>query len=94
MKKNDKTKKANKVKTTQIRSLADLVRENITALEGVIDGRMDNRKAAVIFTGSRTITGALKLGLEAAKLGLPQIGGVLIDENIKLITGTDPDAAA
>ncbi len=60
----------------RIKTLKDLVDLNIRTLEEVVSGETDNRKAAVIFTGSRTVTGALKLGLEAMKLGIPEVGGL------------------
>lgn len=73
----------------EIKTLTDLVNLNLTTLEEVVSGETDNRKAGVIFTGSRTITGALKLGLEAAKLGIVDVGGIVMTD-LKQI----PDLAA
>lgn len=52
---------------------------NLNTLEKVVAGEIDNRKAQLIFTGSRTVTSTLKLGIEAMKLGVKKIGGVQID---------------
>jgi hypothetical protein len=59
-----------------INNLNDLVRLNLNTLEDVMAGDIDNKKAAIVFTGSRTVTAALKLGLEAMKLGIVEVGGV------------------
>jgi hypothetical protein len=67
-------------KKVHIKTLTDLVNLNLETLEDVVSGETDNRKAAVIFTGSRTITGALKLGLEAAKLGVVDVGGIVMTD--------------
>ncbi len=64
----------------EIRSLEDLVLVNISTLQGAFSGKLDNRRATVIFNGSRTITGIMKLGLEAKKLGLSEIGGIEIEK--------------
>jgi hypothetical protein len=66
-----------------VRNLEDLIRLNISTLEGIVNEDMDHKKAALIFTGSRTITGALKLGLEAMKLGMKQVGGVDMNKGLK-----------
>ena len=67
-------------KKVHIKTLTDLVNLNLETLEDVVSGETDNRKAAVIFTGSRTITGALKLGLEAAKLEIVDVGGIVMTD--------------
>lgn len=59
-----------------INNLNDLIRLNLDTLEDVMSGSIDNKKAALIFTGSRTVSSSLKLGLEAMKLGITEIGGV------------------
>ena len=69
----------------RINSLEDLVRLNLNTLQGVIDETIDNKKAALIFTGSRTVTGSLKLGIEALKLGMNRIGGVDVGKGIRKI---------
>ncbi len=71
----------------EIKSLEDLICLNLNTLEDVVGGGIDNRKAAMIFTGSRTVTTALKLGIEAMKLGMAQIAGMPVgDEGAKLLT--------
>ena len=82
-------KKQTTIQMTSINSLEDLINVNLRTLENVVNETDDNRKAAVIFTGSRTITGILKLGLEATKAGLVQIGGVRLgyDPEKKLVEG-------
>lgn len=71
-------KTENNQKTGQIRikSLEDLINLNLSTLEKVINGGIDNRKAGLIFTGSRTVATAFKLGLEAMKLGMKQVAGM------------------
>jgi len=68
---NELEKASNKI--SGIRQLVDL---NLKALQGVDAGTMDNRKAVVIFMGTRTVTGALKLALEAKKAGIAEVAGV------------------
>jgi len=61
----------------------------LDTLQKVRDGNINHKKAAIIFTGSRTVTGVLKLGMEASKLGLSMIGGVDVNSGAKLI-GSEP----
>jgi hypothetical protein len=58
---------------------------NLSTLENVINEKVDNKKAALIFTGSRTVTGSLKLGLEAMKLGMSRVAGVSIGDMTKKV---------
>ena len=74
----------------RIKTLSDLIGLNIATLEDVVNSDTDLKKAALIFTGSRTITASLKLGLEAMKLGMKSVSGVDIDNNIKQITEEEP----
>lgn len=60
----------------RIESLEDLIQGTLRTLEGVMNDTIDNRKASVIFAGARTATGELKMGLEAMRLGLKDVGGV------------------
>jgi endonuclease III len=60
----------------QIRTLEDLIKLNLETINGVVNETIDNRKASLIFTGSRTVTSSMKLGIEALKLGLKSIGGI------------------
>ena len=85
MRKSDKNNHEN----TKLESLRDLLFLNLRTLENVRDGEINNKKAALIFTGSRTVTGVLKLGVEASKLGLSMIGGVDVNSGVKLI-GSGP----
>ena len=62
-----------------ITSFADLINLNLETLEQVVSGDIDNKKAALIFTGSRTVTGTLKLGLEARKLGMKDVAGINVE---------------
>jgi len=73
-------------KDIQLRTLEDLIGLNLKTLEGVVNETMDNKKAALIFTGSRTVTGTLKLGLEAMKLGMGSVAGVDVNKGIKRIS--------
>lgn len=85
MRKSDKNNHEN----TKLESLRDLLFLNLRTLENVRDGEINNKKAALIFTGSRTVTGVLKLGVEASKLGLSMIGGVDVNSGVKLV-GSGP----
>lgn len=67
-----------------IRTLQDLIDLNLRTLTDVANEQVDHKKAALVFTGSRTVTGALKVGLEAMKLGVTLIDGVTLG-NIKKI---------
>ena len=69
---------------TRIDSLEALINLNLRTLEQVIDNSIDNKKAALIFTGSRTVTSTLKVGLEAMKLGLAEVSGVSVSDNERL----------
>lgn len=71
-------------KLVQVRTLEDLVELNLGTLNGVINETIDNKKAGLIFTGSRTVCVALKLGIEAMKLGLRQVGGVEIGDGSRV----------
>lgn len=73
------------VKKASIKSLEDLINLNLRTLEGVVDGDVDNKKAALIFTGSRTVTASLKLGLESIKLGMKSISGMPVGQTGKLV---------
>lgn len=79
-KSNDKISKDVKLET-----LEDLINLNLNTLKNVVSGDIDHRKAALIFTGSRTVTSSLKLGIEAMKLGLKDISGVGVGNSTKLI---------
>lgn len=68
----------------EINNLNDLVRLNLNTLEDVVNGDGDLKRAQLIFTGSRTITGAMKVGIEAMKLGFKQIGGIDVGDVKKL----------
>lgn len=72
-------------KSIKIDSLESLIQLNLKTLEEVVSGTIDNRKAALIFTGSRTVTSELKVGIEAMKLGMTSISGVPTDGNKKEI---------
>ena len=76
--KNTDNESRNVTEKTSIKSLEDLINLNLRTLEDVIGGDIDNKKAALIFTGSRTVTSSLKLGLESMKLGLKNVGGLSI----------------
>lgn len=82
-----KTKKSNEVRENgfEISSFSDLVNLNLKTLEKVVSGDIDNKKAALIFTGSRTVTGTLKLGLEARKLGMKDVAGVNVESGFARI---------
>ena len=69
-------KSRNTVKRVSVRSLEDLINLNLQTLEDVVSGEVDNKKAALIFTGSRTVTSSLKLGIEAMKLGHKTVAGM------------------
>ena len=92
---NDKTKlvkgDSETRKLVQIRTLEDLVNLNLDTLNGVVNETMDNKKAGLIFTGSRTVCVTLKLGIEAMKLGLRTVGGVAMGDGIKTL-GIDDKA--
>jgi len=74
----------------RIRSLEDLIDLNLSTLEDVVAGTIDNRKASLIFTGSRTVSSALKLGIEAMKLGLREIAGIPLGQ-LKVVNGEKID---
>ena len=74
----------NAKKMIEINSLEALIETNLRTLEGVANETIDNRRASVIFAGSRTVTGALKLGLEAMRLGMNSVAGFKIGKQ-KLI---------
>lgn len=78
----DMGKKAEKIR---IKSLEDLIRLNLDTLESVVIGEIDNRKAQLIFTGSRTISSTFKLGLEAIKIGMKNVAGLPVRSSGKLI---------
>jgi len=85
--KNELGKSSSSIKKIRgIKSLNDLVRLNLETLEGVENETEDFKKAALIFTGSRTVTGALKIGIEAMKLGIKNIGGVGVGSIEKQLT--------
>jgi hypothetical protein len=79
----DDSKKTSEL--VKIGSLEDLINLNLNTLGDVINNTIDNKKAALIFTGSRTVTSALKLGIEAMKLGLGNIAGLPMGEKPELI---------
>lgn len=81
-------------KIVHVRTLEDLVELNLSTLNGVIDEEIDNKKAGLIFTGSRTVCVALKLGIEAMKLGLRQVGGVEIGDGSRVIEDGTPTPSA
>lgn len=60
----------------KIKSLEELAHLNLETLIQVRDQKTNGKRATLIFTGSRTVTGVLKLGVEASKLGLSQVAGV------------------
>lgn len=72
-------------KGVSIKSLNDLVALNLETLGQVVTGDIDNRKAQLIFTGSRTITSSLKVGIEAMKLGLAKVSGIPIGDTRDLL---------
>jgi len=72
-------------KEIRIKTLEDLLNLNLNTLEEVVNGQIDNRKAALIFTGSRTVTSSLKVGLEAMKLGLVKVAGMPVGNTAQLI---------
>ena len=69
----------------RIKTLEDLITLNLKTLEQVVDGIIDNRRAQLIFTGSRTVSSTLKLGIEAMKLGLGKIAGLPVGDSDKLL---------
>lgn len=71
--------------TIRINTLEDLIRLELDTLEGVINETTDNKKAALLFTGARTVTATLKLGLEARKLGMGHVAGVDVGKGVKTI---------
>jgi len=73
----------------KINTLEDLIRLNLNTLEDVISEEIDNRKAALIFTGSRTVAAAFKLGLEAVKLGLKQVSGMGVGNSVQISAPKD-----
>lgn len=78
------TQVGQKSREVQLDTLSDLIQLNKETLKGVVEGTIDNRKAALIFTGSRTITGQLKLAIEAVRLGIAILSGVPMGETKKL----------
>ena len=76
-----------KSKRISVRTLEDLINLNLTTLEDVVSGEIDTKKAGLIFTGSRTVTQSLKLGIEAMKLGMGKIAGMPLGDPKKLIDG-------
>ena len=70
------TKKSPKTKPQNLNTLNDLINLNLSTLEQVIEGTVDYKSAALIFTGSRTAISGLKLGVEVIKLGINKIGDV------------------
>ena len=72
-------------KKVRISSLEDLINLNLRTLEDVVNGDIDNRKAALMFTGSRTVAGSLKLALEAVKLGMGRLAGIDIGDSKRAI---------
>lgn len=74
-----------KVGKIKINTLEDLIRLNLDTLEDVVSESIDNRKAALIFTGSRTVASSFKLGLEAVKLGIRQVSGMGLGATSKLL---------
>ena len=83
--KNEKNDYGKSVKMTTVNSLGDLINLNLRTLESVNDGLIDNRKAALIFTGSRTVTAGLKVGVEAMRLGMSNVAG------LPMLVGIDDD---
>ena len=81
----DVEENGNGVSKVSVRTLEELITLNLSTLEDVVSGEIDNKKAALIFTGSRTVIGSLKLGLEAMKLGMTRISGVPIGDNKQLV---------
>lgn len=81
----------NIVRKTSIKTLEDLINLNLSTLEDVINEDIDNKKAALIFTGSRTVTSSLKLGLESMKLGIRNISGISVGNKISLVDHDGPD---
>ena len=81
-----KQKDGDKGEPVEIKTLADLVNLNLTTLSSVVNAQVDYKQAALIFTGSRTVTATLKLGIEASKLGLVQIAGMNMAPGDKQIT--------
>ncbi len=81
---NDKQKKGKNSKEvdriTKIETLNDLITLNLDVLSDVNDGRIDHRKASLIFTGSRTVTAGLKVGIDAMRLGLKDVGGMKVEK--------------
>jgi len=77
-----------------VRTLEDLVELNLGTLNGVISETIDNKKAGLIFTGSRTVCVALKLGIEAMRLGLRQVGGMQMGDgsNRNMIENSKSDS--
>lgn len=73
-----------KITEIKIRTLEELISLNLNTLEQVVTNEIDNKKAALIFTGSRTVTSALKLGVEAMKLGMNKIAGMPTGDAKKL----------
>lgn len=72
-------------KTTPLKSLGDILEMNLTTLEQVRDGKINHKKAALLFTGTRTAVGVLKLGIEASKMGLSMVGGLNVNDKNRLI---------
>ena len=71
------TKKKNqKIRPHNLHTLNALINLNLSTLEQVIEGTVDYKSAALIFTGSRTAISGLKLGVEVIKLGINKIGDV------------------
>lgn len=71
----------------KINNLSDLIALEISTLEGVVNEETDLKKASVIFTGARTVTASLKVGLEAMKLGMKRVSGVDIEGMAKITEG-------
>ena len=67
----------------RIESLEDLINLNLRTLENVVNDQIDNRKAGLIFTGSRTVAASFKLGVEAVKLGMSQVAGLNVGRSTK-----------
>lgn len=63
----------------------DLVSLNLRTLEDVMNGDIDNKTASLVFTGSRTAIGGLKLGVEVMKLGIQKVGGVTMPSTKNLL---------
>ena len=76
MAKDSNSKKDGNGDKLALNTLDDLIRLNLSTLEDVVNGDIDNKTAALIFTGSRTAIGGLKLGVEVMKLGIKKVGGI------------------